>query len=143
MAETEHPPQTQQPITPSFSIWPPSQRTRDAVIQSLIDTLSSPSVLSKRYGTVTVEEASGTATQIEEEAFNCVGSGSSDDDGIDILQIYSKEISKRMLDSMKARSSATPSMEAENRPLESLADASEQTLSSAPTEEVSSVETES
>ncbi|MED6162035.1 RNA polymerase III-inhibiting protein maf1 [Stylosanthes scabra] len=88
----------------SFSIWPPTQRTRDAVVNRLIETLSTPSVLSKRYGTMTSEEASAAARQIEDEAFAAAGgSAASDDDGIEILQVYSKEISKRMLDTVKAR----------------------------------------
>ncbi|KAE9600008.1 hypothetical protein Lal_00045646 [Lupinus albus] len=88
----------------SFSVWPPTQRTRDAVINRLIETLSTPSVLSKRYGTLSSDEASTTAHQIEEEAFLVAGaSASADEDGIEILQAYSKEISKRMIDIVKAR----------------------------------------
>lgn len=88
----------------SFSIWPPTQRTRDAVINRLIETLSSPSVLSKRYGTMSPDDASVAARQIEDEAFSAAGNSSSaDDDGIQILQVYSKEISKRMLDTVKDR----------------------------------------
>ncbi|XP_056167994.1 MFP1 attachment factor 1-like [Syzygium oleosum] len=90
----------------AFSIWPPSQRTRDAVVARLIETLSAPSVLSKRYGTVPQDEAASAARAIEEEAFNAAGgAAAADDDGIEVLQIYSKEISKRMLDSVKARAS--------------------------------------
>ncbi|XP_020213245.1 MFP1 attachment factor 1 [Cajanus cajan] len=93
----------------SFSIWPPTQRTRDAVINRLIETLSTPSVLSKRYGTMAPDEASAAARQIEEEAFAVAGgSTASDNDGIEILQVYSKEISKRMLDTVKAKSTAAP-----------------------------------
>lgn len=89
----------------SFSIWPPTQRTRDAVVKRLIETLSTPSVLSKRYGIMLPDEASTVAGQIEEEAFTAAGgSASAEDDGIDILQVYSKEISKRMLEVVKARS---------------------------------------
>ncbi|XP_061371350.1 MFP1 attachment factor 1-like [Gastrolobium bilobum] len=88
----------------SFSIWPPTQRTRDAVIHRLIETLSTPSVLSKRYGIMAPDEASAAARQIEDEAFSAAGlSFASDNDGIEILQVYSKEISKRMLDTVKAR----------------------------------------
>ncbi|KAK2983007.1 hypothetical protein RJ640_012882 [Escallonia rubra] len=45
-------PQQSQPekVSVSFSIWPPTQRTRDAVLSHLIETLSAPSVLSKHYG---------------------------------------------------------------------------------------------
>lgn len=91
----------------AFSIWPPSQRTRDAVVARLIETLSTPSVLSKRYGTVPHDEAASAARAIEEEAFNAAGgAAAADDDGIEVLQIYSKEISKRMLDSVKTRAVA-------------------------------------
>jgi len=95
------------PAAVSFSIWPPTQRTRDAVITRLIETLSSPSVLSKRYGTMSPDEASASARQIEDEAFSvAASSAASDNDGIEILQVYSKEISKRMLDTVKAKSTA-------------------------------------
>ncbi|KAK6115972.1 hypothetical protein DH2020_008241 [Rehmannia glutinosa] len=122
MAETEQsPPQSATTTTTtaagekypnvSFSIWPPSERTRDAVRSRLIETLSSPSILSKRYGTVSREEAVEAAKVIEEEAFEVAGkAATTDDDGIEILQVYSKEISKLMLDKVKARSgeSAAP-----------------------------------
>ncbi|KAI3465305.1 hypothetical protein Pfo_021968 [Paulownia fortunei] len=89
----------------SFSIWPPTERTRDAVRNRLIETLSTPSILSKRYGTITREEAIDVAKRIEEEAFEAAGNAESTvDDGIEILQVYSKEISRRMLDTMKAGS---------------------------------------
>ncbi|GER40199.1 MFP1 attachment factor 1 [Striga asiatica] len=114
MAETELPPPQSDNTTASvaeklsnisFSIWPPSERTRDAVRHRLIETLSSPSILSKRYGTVPREEAADAAKVIEEEAFEVAGKGATaDDDGIEILQVYSKEISKRMLERVKARS---------------------------------------
>ncbi|CAJ2640932.1 MFP1 attachment factor 1-like protein [Trifolium pratense] len=88
-----------------FSIWPPTQRTRDAVINRLIETLTTPSVLSKRYGTLLPEEAATSARQIESEAYSIAGDSAAPDggDGIDILQVYSKEISKRMLETVKAR----------------------------------------
>ncbi|OMO78845.1 hypothetical protein CCACVL1_14075 [Corchorus capsularis] len=91
----------------TLRIWPPTQRTRDAVINRLIQTLSTQSVLSKRYGTVPEDEATVAAKSIEEEAFSVAGASfSEDDDGIEILQLYSKEISKRMLDTVKARAAA-------------------------------------
>ncbi|KAF5806405.1 putative WPP domain-containing protein [Helianthus annuus] len=95
-----------QNLTTSFSIWPPSQRTRDAVIKRLIETLTDKSVLSDRYGTVPADEAAGFARSIENEAFNAVPAspGTDGDDGVAILQSYSKEISKRMLDFVKSRS---------------------------------------
>ncbi|KAK1405658.1 MFP1 attachment factor 1 [Heracleum sosnowskyi] len=112
MADTQEQPKpeisTSDKPTISFSIWPPSQRTRDAVTNRLVETLSSPSVLSKRYGTLPEAEAAATAKLIEEEAFAAASStAASDDDGIEILQGYSKEISKRMLETVKARAGGT------------------------------------
>ncbi|KAJ7966562.1 MFP1 attachment factor 1 [Quillaja saponaria] len=129
----------EKPSTVSFSIWPPTQRTRDAVINRLIETLSTSSVLSKRYGTISSSEASAAALQIEEEAFSVAGgSAAAEDDGIEILQVYSKEISKRMLETVKSR--ATPASAVENS-------ATQAPESNAPpaaaSEDVSSVENES
>ncbi|ESW32882.1 hypothetical protein PHAVU_001G025400 [Phaseolus vulgaris] len=112
-SSTDHPsvpPQAEAPPLPhpsdplSFTIWPPTQRTRDAVVNRLIETLSSPSVLSKRYGTLSSDEASAAAHQIEDEGFSAAdASAATAADGIATLQLYSKEISKRMLDTIKAR----------------------------------------
>lgn len=107
MAETD---QSQaQPIKPaqvSFSIWPPTERTRGAVTSRLVETLSTPSILSKRYGTMSEAEAVEAAKRIEAEAFDAAGGKAEGDggDGIEVLQVYSKEISKRMLEAVKARS---------------------------------------
>ncbi|XP_047341978.1 MFP1 attachment factor 1-like [Impatiens glandulifera] len=112
----------------SFSIWPPTQRTRDAVINRLIDTLTAPSILSNRYGTLPQNEAEETARRIEDHAFNTLSaSASQDDDGIEILQAYSKEISKGMLDAVKARS--TPPSQPESAPVDLSAPVSEDTSS--------------
>ncbi|XP_040996842.1 MFP1 attachment factor 1-like [Juglans microcarpa x Juglans regia] len=88
----------------TFSIWPPTERTREAVVNRLIDTLSTVSVLSKRYGTLPHDEAAAVARIIEDEAFSAASaSASADDDGIEILQVYSREISSRMLETVKSR----------------------------------------
>lgn len=132
------------PMNISFSIWPPTQRTRDAVINRLIESLSTPSILSKRYGTIPQDEASYIARQIEVDAFAAAGSTATDtDDGIEILQVYSKEISKRMIDTVKSRSAPAAGSEAEAKPSESPADAAEPSSASGLTGEVSSAETES
>ena len=103
----------------SFSIWPPAERTRDAVVARLVETLSTPSVLSKRYGTLPADEASAAARLIEEEAFaTAAASAASDDDGIQILQVYSKEISKRMLDAVKARTASAAPLPADDPKVE-------------------------
>lgn len=98
----------------SFNIWPPTNRTRDAVVRRLVETLTTDSVLSKRYGSVSTEEAEESARLIEQEAFTAAhaehesrfgsGSGSNSvEEGIEILQVYSKEVSRRMLEFSKSR----------------------------------------
>ncbi|XP_010442081.1 PREDICTED: WPP domain-containing protein 1-like [Camelina sativa] len=97
------------PGTISLRIWPPTQKTRDAVVKRLTETLSTESILSKRYGTLDSEEASSVARSIEDEA-HAVASAAvvGDDDGIEVLKVYSKEISKHMLESMKAKKTPAP-----------------------------------
>lgn len=107
----------------SLRIWPPTQKTRDAVLNRLIETLSTESILSKRYGTLKSEEAAEVAKSIEEKAYDVASSAvSSDDDGIEILQVYSKEISKRMLETVKARSAAATAGDETESTIESAAD---------------------
>ncbi|KAG0493199.1 hypothetical protein HPP92_004193 [Vanilla planifolia] len=105
--------------TLSVNIWPPTQRTRNAVIDRLVENLSTPSILSKRYDTIPRDEAAEIARRIEQEAFEHASAlappaptegrhgplEESLDGEIEILQIYSKEISRRILDSVKARAS--------------------------------------
>ncbi|KAF3794300.1 MFP1 attachment factor 1 [Nymphaea thermarum] len=97
----------------AFSVWPPSQKIRSAVIQRIVETLSNPSVLSKRFGVMDVEEASSTARIIEDQAFLAASSSRSLESGaggpvglgIEALQLYSKEISQLIIDAVKARAS--------------------------------------
>lgn len=126
----------------SFSIWPLTQRTRDAVITRLIETLSTTSVLSKRYGTVPHDEASEVSRRIEEEAFSvATSSASSEDDGLEVVQLYSKEISKRMLETVKARSGSSANANGDNSAAKTVS--ADVTPTSVASEEVlSSVETE-
>ncbi|XP_043700078.1 disease resistance protein RPV1-like [Telopea speciosissima] len=76
----------------SFSIWPSTQHTREAVIKRFIETLSTNSILSKRYGSMPADDASAVAHKIKEEAFSvavaAAASCKAEDDGIDILQLY-------------------------------------------------------
>uniref|UniRef100_A0A804QG27 WPP domain-containing protein n=3 Tax=Zea mays TaxID=4577 RepID=A0A804QG27_MAIZE len=99
-------------LLPSLSIWPPSQRTRDAVVRRLVQTLAAPSVLSQRYGAVPESEAERAAAAVEAEAFAAASksaaaeSPASIEEGIEVLQAYSKEVSRRLLELAKTRSAA-------------------------------------
>ncbi|XP_039027055.1 MFP1 attachment factor 1-like [Hibiscus syriacus] len=101
----------------TLRIWPPTQQTRNVVINRLVETLSSASVLSKRYVMIPEDEASSIAKTIEEEAFSLAGGAFfPDDNGIEILQMYSKEISKRMLDTVRSRGAAAAAAAASDAP---------------------------
>jgi len=94
----------------SFSIWPPTQRTRDAVVRRLVDTLAGDTLLCKRYGAVPAPDADPAARAIEAEAFDAAavtgGAAATVEEDIEALQLYSKEVSRRLLDFVKARSAA-------------------------------------
>ncbi|XP_042507472.1 MFP1 attachment factor 1-like [Macadamia integrifolia] len=156
MAETDQSQQQQQPQQSSgvnlekmsrFSIWPPTQHTREAVIKRLVETLSTPSVLSKRYGSMPPEEASSAARQIEEEAYSApslaASSNTAEDDGIEILQLYSKEISKKMLETVKARAASVSSPDNPSKASDAATDVTAASATRPASEEISSAQTES
>jgi WPP domain len=95
------------PLPAGLSIWPPSQRTREAVVRRLVDTLATPSsVLSKRFGVIPSPDAQSAAQSIEKEALAAVSTDDTTDsveEGIKALQLYSKEVSERLLNFSKSR----------------------------------------
>uniref|UniRef100_A0ACD5ULQ8 Uncharacterized protein n=1 Tax=Avena sativa TaxID=4498 RepID=A0ACD5ULQ8_AVESA len=121
-------------LLPSLSIWPPSQRTRDAVVRRVVQTLAAPSVLSQRYGALPEPEAERAAAAVEAEAFaaaseSASASPASLEDGIEVLQAYSKEVSRRLLELAKARAAAAA---APAPPAEPSAEESEASSATAP-----------
>ncbi|CAN0922338.1 WPP domain-containing protein 2 [Linum grandiflorum] len=91
----------------ALNFGPPSQSTREGLINSIIETLSTPSFVSWRYGIIPPEEAAVIARRIEEEAFTTsTESTSADDDGLAKLRLYSRGLSTRMLAAVKARGRA-------------------------------------
>ncbi|KAL6656893.1 hypothetical protein ACP70R_004673 [Stipagrostis hirtigluma subsp. patula] len=123
-------------LLPSLSIWPPSQRTRDAVVRRLVQTLAAPSVLSQRYGAVPEAEAERAAAAVEAEAFAAASesaagaSPASVEEGIEVLQAYSKEVSRRLLELAKSRAAPTTAPAA--APAEGSAQESEGSSAAAP-----------
>ena len=79
-------------LLPSLTIWPPSQRTRDAIVRRLVQTLAAPSVLSQRYGAIPEAEAEPAAAAVQAEAFAVASesaagaSPASVDEGIEVLE---------------------------------------------------------
>ncbi|KAF3323261.1 WPP domain-containing protein 2-like protein [Carex littledalei] len=102
------------PLPASLSIWPPTQRTREAVVRRLVETLTTPSsVLSKRYGVVPSPDAESAAQSIEQEAVAAVsadGSTDSVEEGIKALQLYSKVVSERLLNFAKSKAAKESGM---------------------------------
>ncbi|XP_044983548.1 MFP1 attachment factor 1-like, partial [Hordeum vulgare subsp. vulgare] len=96
----------------SFSIWPLTQRTREAerLGAALVDTLAGNTLLCKRYDVVLAVDAEPAARAIEAEAFDAVvvagGATASVEEGIEALQLYSKEVSRHLLDFVKSRCTA-------------------------------------
>ncbi|KAI8011696.1 MFP1 attachment factor 1 [Camellia lanceoleosa] len=64
----------------SFNIWPPSQRTHDAVVNCPIETLFEPSVLSKHYRSMSYDKADTTAHHIKDKAFVAASTSASADE---------------------------------------------------------------
>ncbi|KAI4340216.1 hypothetical protein MLD38_025076 [Melastoma candidum] len=85
----------------SIKLWPPSQSTRIMLVERMTKNLATPSVLSRKYGLLTREEAEEDARHIEESAFitaNQHHEKEPDGDGSSAVQVYAKESSKLMLE---------------------------------------------
>ncbi|XP_044983572.1 MFP1 attachment factor 1-like, partial [Hordeum vulgare subsp. vulgare] len=86
----------------------------------LVDTLAGDTLLCKRYGAVPAVEVKPVARAIEAEAFDAAvvagGAAASIEEGIEALQLYSKEVSRRLLDFVKSRSAAAKAKPSEAPP---------------------------
>ncbi|KAL3726534.1 hypothetical protein ACJRO7_031435 [Eucalyptus globulus] len=106
---TPPPPQQQPDPDVAYRIWPPTQPTREAIVSRLVETLSSPSGLSARYGTFPPDEAASVARAVEREVFASTGAAASaDDDEADVLQAYATAIGRRLLHSVQPRARTAP-----------------------------------
>lgn len=88
----------------SIKLWPPSQNTRQVLIDRIIKNLTSPSILSRKYGLLSKQEAEEEAKQIESTAFttaNQLFEKEPDGDGASSVQLYAKESSTLMVEVVK------------------------------------------
>uniref|UniRef100_A0A8I6YKG9 WPP domain-containing protein n=2 Tax=Hordeum vulgare subsp. vulgare TaxID=112509 RepID=A0A8I6YKG9_HORVV len=80
------------------------------MVRRLVDTLAGDTLLCKRYGAVPTADAEPAVRAIEAEAFDAAvvggGAAASVEEGIEALQLYSKDVSRRLLDFVKSRSAA-------------------------------------
>ncbi|KAF6163688.1 hypothetical protein GIB67_036148 [Kingdonia uniflora] len=92
----------------SIKLWPPSQNTRLMLVERMTNNLSTPSIFSKKYGLLSREDAEESAKHIEDTAFASANEHyerEPDGDGSSAVQLYAKESSKLMLETLKRGSS--------------------------------------
>ncbi|KDP21460.1 hypothetical protein JCGZ_21931 [Jatropha curcas] len=90
--------------TLSVKLWPPSQSTRLMLVERMTKNLTTPSIISRKYGLLSKEEAEEDAKQIEELAFIAANQHyqkEPDGDGSFAVQVYAKESSKLMLEVLR------------------------------------------
>ncbi|KAH0895970.1 hypothetical protein HID58_045538 [Brassica napus] len=75
------------PVTAFTKLWPPSLPTRQVLIERITNDLSSKSVFTDKYGTLTTDQAVENAKRIE--------------DGASAVQLYAKQCSKLILELLK------------------------------------------
>ncbi|GMH02687.1 hypothetical protein Nepgr_004526 [Nepenthes gracilis] len=95
---------TTQSRTISIKLWPPSQSTRLMLVERMTKNLTTPSILSRKYGLPSIEEAEKNARQIEEIAFAAANDHyqkEPDGDGSSAVQLYAKQSSKLMMEVLK------------------------------------------
>lgn len=88
----------------SIKLWPPSQSTRLMLVERMTKNLTTPSILSRKYGLLMREEAEEYAKEIEDAAFATANQHyekEPDGDGSSAVQLYAKESSKLMLEILK------------------------------------------
>lgn len=88
----------------SIKLWPPSQSTRQVLVDRIIRNLTTPSILSRKYGLLTTEEAEEDAKRIESAAFATANQHfekEPDGDGSSAVQLYAKESSRLMVEAVK------------------------------------------
>ncbi|GAB2295162.1 RAN GTPase-activating protein 2 [Dionaea muscipula] len=88
----------------SIKLWPPSQKTRVLLVERMTNNLSAETIFTRKYGSLSKEEAEENAEQIEEKAFTTANQHyekEPDGDGSSAVQIYAKECSKRVLEVLK------------------------------------------
>lgn len=88
----------------SVKLWPPSQSTREMLVERMTNNLSNPTIFTRKYGSLSREDASRSAKKIEDTAFSSANyhyEKEPDGDGSSAVQLYAKECSKLILDVLK------------------------------------------
>ncbi|XP_022857982.1 RAN GTPase-activating protein 2-like isoform X2 [Olea europaea var. sylvestris] len=100
--DAETPNSQRQQVT--IKLWPPSQNTRQVLVERMTKNLSTPTIFTRKYGNLSEHEASEYAKQIEESAFADTNQHydlEPDGDGSSAVQLYARECSKLILEVLK------------------------------------------
>lgn len=90
--------------TMSIKLWPPSKSTRLMLVERMTKNLLTPSILTRKYGILSKEEAEVYAKELESVAFETANQHNEkepDGDGSSAVQLYAKETSRLMVDVLK------------------------------------------
>ncbi|KAL6497795.1 RAN GTPase-activating protein 2 [Orobanche hederae] len=88
----------------TIKLWPPSENTRQMLVERMMSNLSTPTIFTRKYGSLDTDVASKHAKQIEESAFAAANQHyeqEPDGDGSSAVQLYARECSKLILDVLK------------------------------------------
>ncbi|XP_022944967.1 RAN GTPase-activating protein 2-like [Cucurbita moschata] len=88
----------------SIKLWPPSDNTRNMLVERMTSNLTSKSFFTQKYGTLSQEEATDESKRIEDIAFATANQNYEnhpDGDGSAAVQLYAKECSRLLLEVLK------------------------------------------
>lgn len=88
----------------SIKLWPPSENTRKILVDRMTNNLSTPTIFTRKYGSLSKDEAFEKAKQIEDAAFSVANNHydkEPDGDGSSAVQLYAKECSKLIIEALK------------------------------------------
>ncbi|XP_019180623.1 PREDICTED: RAN GTPase-activating protein 2-like isoform X3 [Ipomoea nil] len=88
----------------SIKLWPPSENTRKILVDRMTNNLSTPTIFTRKYGSLSKDEAVEKAKQIEDAAFSVANNHydkEPDGDGSSAVQLYAKECSKLIIEALK------------------------------------------
>nr|4M70_B Chain B, Ran GTPase activating protein 2 [Solanum tuberosum]4M70_E Chain E, Ran GTPase activating protein 2 [Solanum tuberosum]4M70_J Chain J, Ran GTPase activating protein 2 [Solanum tuberosum]4M70_K Chain K, Ran GTPase activating protein 2 [Solanum tuberosum] len=88
----------------AIKLWPPSENTRKMLVERMTNNLSSPTIFTRKYRSLSKEEAAKNAEEIEDAAFTIANQHyekEPDGDGSSAVQLYARECSKLILEILK------------------------------------------
>nr|CCG20268.1 Ran GTPase activating protein 2 [Solanum tuberosum subsp. andigenum] len=88
----------------SIKLWPPSENTRKMLVERMTNNLSSPTIFTRKYRSLSKEEAAKNAEEIEDAAFTITNQHyekEPDGDGSSAVQLYARECSKLVPEILK------------------------------------------